>query len=677
MEITMNTKAITRTTSALIAIIIVLAAGFAGTAFYYRGTQAQTTPSTPSVPTPGFVSSSTYVAESGNQFQWLDPAVSYYQYDYQILDNQYEKLLWYNGNSTTQVIPWLAENYTQLSPTRYQFQLRQGITFQDGTPFNAQAVWFSLNRLLIIDGTSGTGDHGTQAAWIVEQMLNQSLFSYFGTTPKYDPAWVQSVLNQNFVQVVDPYTININIEHPTTQFPYILAGEWADIVSPSFVVSHDFPSACSTPACSPDTINYTSYFDHIAGHGEVSMNYLNLPVNGSKAGTGPYYIESVNPTTYQVVMKANPNYWGGPKSWNGPQINVAIKTLDFRYVPDLTTRILDARAGKATEIAVSSSDIYSVASRDQWLNNGTLVSIIPGVTLYGPYPQFSTDWFNFVTNATDAAGNIEKFQPFADIRFRLAVADSLNLTDANINLNNNLGEIANNLIPPGTAPNGAYNPDIKPIYSFNLTEVKALLTDAQKHPLTHFVDVNGHPYPAGTIDNSFSQTDPQTIPMYVGQADTLDQRILAEMTSNLNTISTSMGLTFTVVPVPGGQYYTLASEHRIYFYWGGWVADYNHLLDWLGPMFLSTGSYPAWNNMNYTALNNLYNDALNADKNGNVQRLIQDNNQMETIANNAVMYMYLFYPLTYTVRSSFLRGVYYNEATAVYYYATCYYTTAT
>lgn len=676
----MNTKAIAKSTASLAVIALVLVAGLAGTLVYYSsrpsGPSATTTAS---VPTPSFVTSSIYVAESPNQFQWLDPHVSYYQFDYEILANQYEKLLWYNGNSSTEVIPWLAESYTQVSPTQYQFKLRQGINFQDGTPFNAQAVWFSLNRLLIIDGTSGTGDHGTQAAWIVEQLLDQTpgTFTYFGASPAYDAAWVQQVLGFNFVQVVDPYTININIKNPTTQFPYLLANEWADIVSPSFVVSHDFPSACKTTDCPSDSIDYTAYFNHIAGHGEVAMNYLNLPTTGSKAGTGPYYIDSVNPTTYEVVMKANPNYWGGSKDWTGPPITVSIKTLDLVYVPELATRLLDAKAGKATAIGVSSADIYSVADRDQWLSNGKLVSVVPGLTIDGPYPQFVTSWFNFITNATDLAGNLRKFQPFADLRWRLAVGDSINLTDANININNRLGQVATNLIPPGTAPAGAYNPGIQPIYSFDLAKMKALITDACKNPLTNFVDFGGHPYSAGTIDNSCRPSNPQIVEFYVGAGDTLDQRMLSVMAGNLNRVSTALGVTFTIVPVPGGQYYTLASKHQIYFYWGGWVADYNHLLDWLGPMLLAAGTYPAWNNMNYTSLNNVYYDALDADRKGDIPRLIQDNNQMETIANNAVIYMYTTYDLTYGVRSTFLQGVFFNEATAVPYFATRSYATST
>jgi ABC-type oligopeptide transport system substrate-binding subunit len=455
----------------------------------------------------------------------------------------------------------------------------------------------------------------------------------------------------------------------------LLSNEWADIVSPSFVVSHDFPSACKTTDCPSDSIDYTAYFNHIAGDGLVKDNYLNLPTTGSKAGTGPYYIDSVNPTTYEIVMKAAPSYWGGPKSWTGPPITASVKTLDFTYVPDLATRLLDLKAGKATRIDVAAADIYSVADRTQWLSNAKLVSVIPGATLDGGYPQFVTDWYSFLTNVTDATGAIRTFQPFADVRWRLAVADSVNITDANINIANRLRATPNQMIPPGTAPAGAYNPNITPVNSFDLAKMTSLIKDACANPLTNFVDMNGHPYPAGMINNSCNPSKPQIIEMYVASGAQTDQRIMSAMAGNLNPVTTKLGVTFTIVPVPAGQRYTLASEHQIYFYEAGWVADYNHLLDWLGPMFLASGTYPSWHNFNYTAINNLVNDAFDADAKGDTQRLISDNNQIENLANAIVEYMYVAYIVNYYVTSAFVQGFYYNEATNILYYGTWSYAT--
>jgi ABC-type transport system substrate-binding protein len=666
-----HVKAITRTTTALAIIVIILLGGLIGALYLYRAPTGESTTTRTTVEVPDFVKSSSFVRETGWSFQYLDPTVMYFSFDSEISANVYEHLVRYNGNSSTEIIPWLAESYQKVSPTQYQFKLRQGITFQDGTPFNARAVWFSLNRVLMIDGTSGTGNHGSQAAWIMEQLLDTSLFAYFTPNQPYDAAWVQKVLALNFVEIVDPYTISISINHPTSQFEAIMASEWiGGYVSPSFVVSHDFPSACKTTDCAADSIDYTAYFDHIAGHGEVAMNYLNLPVNGAKAGTGPYYFDSVNPTTFEIVLKATPNYWGGPKNWKGPPISSSIKTVHILYVPDMATRVLDLRSGKASYIQLGASDIYSAADRDQWINNQTLESIIPGVTIHGPYTTLSQTFFSFLTNVTDSAGRVREFQPFADLRFRLAVADTVNMTDANININNRLGTVSNMEIPPGTAPDGSFNPAIKTIYSLDLAKSEALLLDAQKNPLKQFVDFDGHPYPAGTIDNSFGPTMPRSIEFCADSGDTVAQKILAIMVTNLNGISQkdNLGLTFSIALVPGGQQYTLASRHQLYMYAGGTLADYNYVIDFLGWEASSTGLL-GWHNWNITILNTLLGQAFDADRRGDVQSLLQVNNEIWTLINQAVIYQYLFFPSDFAVTTSYLQGYFYNSASPFPYYA--------
>ena len=50
----------------------------------------------------------------------------------------------------TDVIPWLATSWEISSDaTEYIFNLRKDVKFQDGTPFNAKAVEFSIERPLI------------------------------------------------------------------------------------------------------------------------------------------------------------------------------------------------------------------------------------------------------------------------------------------------------------------------------------------------------------------------------------------------------------------------------------------------------------------------------------------------------------------------------------------------
>nr|QNO57355.1 HTH-type transcriptional regulator SgrR [Methanosarcinales archaeon ANME-1 ERB7] len=44
--------------------------------------------------------------------------------------------------------PELATDYEQVSDTEWEISLREGVTFHDGTPFNADAVVYSINRVL-------------------------------------------------------------------------------------------------------------------------------------------------------------------------------------------------------------------------------------------------------------------------------------------------------------------------------------------------------------------------------------------------------------------------------------------------------------------------------------------------------------------------------------------------
>jgi len=636
------------------------------------------------LPTPAFVTANKLVYESGATYQWFDPHVSYYQYDYWILWHSVESLMWYNKSSASDLIPWLASNWTLINETTYQFSLRHGITFQDGTPFNATAVWFSFNRLLIIDGTSGSGVHGSQAAWMVQQLVDPNATLFTGVGAKhitYNASWVQKVLDLNFVEIVDTYTVRLNLKTPTSQLLAILSGTWAGIISPSESVRKDYQhKGWNFASEQQPQYNYTKYFIHMAGNGDT---YFNLPETGWTFGTGPYYVESVNPTTYKIVLKAYGNYWGGPNNMNlPPSGKQRIATIEFVYQASITTRLLDLKQGTATGIAVASADIFSVVDRDTWINNGILDSIISGVTVHGIFPTLNTWWLDFDTNVTNPAGTLKSWQPFADWRFRMAVACSVNMTYMNIYVNNRLSVLANNIIPPGTFPAGSYNPNVKPIFSFNLTKVQQLLQDAYQHPLNSssydMYYYNGTKIPAGLVNNKFGADNPQVVEFYVQTGATTFIQILTSMAENLNSkakaiTGSSSALQFRVVIVPGGQQYTLASEHQIDSYMGGWIADYNHVIDWLLPMYYSRGTYPSWNLWNITALDDLYKQAVEADKAGNFTKLAEITNQMNTLANQLVMYMVWWHDTDYEVRSSWLKGWYMNPVYGVDLWSNMYY----
>ncbi|MFC6657346.1 ABC transporter substrate-binding protein [Roseibium salinum] len=78
----------------------------------------------------------------------LDPHAVTAVNDFRILMNVYDGLVRYK-DGTLEVEPGLAESWTISEDGKtYTFKLREGVTFHDGSPFNAEAVKFNFDRML-------------------------------------------------------------------------------------------------------------------------------------------------------------------------------------------------------------------------------------------------------------------------------------------------------------------------------------------------------------------------------------------------------------------------------------------------------------------------------------------------------------------------------------------------
>src|SRR5689334_6356589 len=61
------------------------------------------------------------------------------------MGNIYEPLV--GRDKKLKAMPVLATEWSQVSPEVWRFKLRQGVKFQDGTPFTADDVLFSFDRI--------------------------------------------------------------------------------------------------------------------------------------------------------------------------------------------------------------------------------------------------------------------------------------------------------------------------------------------------------------------------------------------------------------------------------------------------------------------------------------------------------------------------------------------------
>ena len=189
------------------------------------------------------------------ELQTLDPAQSVTISDFRILSNMYEGLLHYKDGSL-EVEPGLATSWT-VSPDgkTYTFKLREGVKFHDGTPFNAEAVKFDLDR------------------------VTDKNHPYYNTGP-FPFVFLLGPIERT--EVVDPMTVAIHLSAPYAPMLTMLASAVGGLagVSPAAVMK---------------------YGKEFSRHG---------------GGTGPFKFKLWE-SSQRFVLEANKEYWGGAPKVEG------------------------------------------------------------------------------------------------------------------------------------------------------------------------------------------------------------------------------------------------------------------------------------------------------------------------------------------------------------------------
>ena len=162
------------------------------------------------------------------------------------LANVYEGLV--GRGPKLELVPGLATDWKQLSPTVWRFNLRQGVTFHDGAPFGADDVIFSWQR--------SRGD---------------------GSDMK---SYVQPIAE---IQRIDDHTIDVVTSAPFPILPDVL---------PNFLIM-------SKAWCEANQA------ERPVDKRKGTENAASFKANG----TGPFQLRSREPGVRTVLVR-NPNYWG-------------------------------------------------------------------------------------------------------------------------------------------------------------------------------------------------------------------------------------------------------------------------------------------------------------------------------------------------------------------------------
>jgi peptide/nickel transport system substrate-binding protein len=192
----------------------------------------------------------------------LDPALTSDGESFRILQQAYEPLVDLAPGTTNELVGVLAESWTgEPSDTEYVFTLRQGVTFHDGTPFNADAVVANFER------------------WQNMSEEFQGSAYYYGAV--FDGFGPDNLMQS--IEATDEFTVTITLREPSPSFIYGITLPCFGIVSPAILES-------------------TNASDFEA---------TTLTTDAVQGGTGPFILESYTPDDNATLVR-NEDYWGEP-----------------------------------------------------------------------------------------------------------------------------------------------------------------------------------------------------------------------------------------------------------------------------------------------------------------------------------------------------------------------------
>ncbi len=199
--------------------------------------------------------SGTFIVGRGGDSVILDVGPATDGESWRVIQEVNEPLIRLEGTST-KPIPWLAERWETEDSQTWTFYLRQGVTFHNGNPFNAEVV-----------------------AWNIDRWKNPDNEYRFGRAFEYYDSEFGTESGIESVEVVDEYTVKIKLMQPSAVMlaKLSLTGVFG-MVDPAEIMAQG--DKYGTPA-------------------------------GTIVGTGPFKFVEWIPDDH-ITLERNNDWWGGP-----------------------------------------------------------------------------------------------------------------------------------------------------------------------------------------------------------------------------------------------------------------------------------------------------------------------------------------------------------------------------
>ncbi len=282
----------------------------------------------------------------------LDPALAYDTASGEIIQNVYETLVFYKGDSTEEFIPQLATEVPTVENggisadgKTWTFKIRPNVKFSNGDTMTPSDVAYSLQRALLQGGTASPiwlyyeAFFGTGISDIAELVdPSGKLDDDRASLSKADPAKLASVCKQVQTAVVaddKAGTVTFNLAQPWSPMLPTIAQTWGSVMDQKWVVDNKgWNGSCDT---------WQNFY---------AMDSANDPFTSIAMGTGPYTLDHRTPGQ-ELQLTANPNYWRTDPAYTGGPTGVAkLKNVFVKIIPEWGTRFSMLQTGDADVVDV-------------------------------------------------------------------------------------------------------------------------------------------------------------------------------------------------------------------------------------------------------------------------------------------------------------------------------------
>ncbi len=492
--------------------------------------------------------------------EYLDPHTDYETFGSWISFNVYETLYTYPWNTadTTPSVPLLAESYVISSDgLNYTFTLRQGVTFHDGTPFNASCVKYNFERAMAIFDGFGP-------AWMIAepiyggQAVEDAAYEYGEGSPQHEgnyTAWkAANDAGTGALIVLDTYTIRIRLAYAYAPFLAAITYEVGAIMSPTWVEAN----------------------------GGVTIGEHNTYVDTHTCGTGPYMVTEWIPDE-KIDLELNTNYWRAAASKATHPFSGAVSEISIKTNEEVNSRILNIQAGESDGVYWPTSHAFEV-----WNNvtgadgDGTLKSKNANLKVWAGNPTFDVMFLGFNMNpyynkSTGLnPGLVES--PFTLIETREAFSYAFDYQTFIDSVVNGFGIQLQGPVPQGMF---GHKNDLF-MYEYDLDAAQ----DAWNEAMTKGLDdvlANG----------SYELT------IYYNSGNTVREAACLLMKDGITalldmagTTQPSEDLTISVQALEWANYLYQVRNRQLPIFFLGWAPDYADPDNYVGPFVKSTGTYP-------------------------------------------------------------------------------------